>query len=195
MTVDHDGGEPLADEPSPQEVLVSDTVFDGAVWSVKRDRLKYGDGEIVREYVAHTGAVAVLALDDEGRMLLVKQYRHPIATRDWELPAGLLDVDGEDALDAAKRELEEEVDLAAREWEPLVEFFTSPGGSDELLRVYVARGLEPVTHHFEREGEEADMELRWVSLDTVLDAISAGRVRNGILVTAALALASSSLRG
>ncbi|MCW4384161.1 NUDIX hydrolase [Salinibacterium sp. SYSU T00001] len=180
----------LADEPSPQRVLESEVAFDGAVWNVRRDRFVYGDGEIVREYVAHTGAVAVLAVDEDGRMLLLKQYRHPIATRDWELPAGLLDVEGEDPLEAAKRELEEEADLAAREWSPLIEFFTSPGGSDELLRVYLARGLEPVNHDFEREGEEADMELRWEPVEAVLEAIRAGRVRNGILVTATLAFAS-----
>lgn len=180
--------EPLADEPSEQTVVASDVVFEGAVWNVRRDRIDYGGDEIVREYVAHTGAVAVLALDDAGRMLVIKQYRHPIAMRDWELPAGLLDVEGEDPLVAAQRELAEETDLAAREWSPLVEFFTSPGGSDETVRVYLARGVGPVSHDFERAGEEADLELRWVSVESVLTAIKAGRVRNGILVTATLAL-------
>lgn len=190
MVAERGSGELLADEPAPQTILASDVVFEGAVWDVRRDRFSYGDGEIVREYVAHTGAVAVLALDEHERMLVIKQYRHPIATRDWELPAGLLDQEGEDPLEAAKRELEEEVDLSAREWSPLLEFFTSPGGSDELLRVYLARGLETVTHDFERGDEEADMELRWVAIDEVLDAIRAGRVRNGILVAATLALAA-----
>jgi 8-oxo-dGTP pyrophosphatase MutT (NUDIX family) len=179
----------LADEPSPQRVVRSDVVFDGAVWNVQRDRFAYGDTEIVREYVAHTGAVAVLALDDDGRMLLIKQYRHPIAMRDWELPAGLLDIEGEDPLVAAQRELAEEVDLQATEWTPLIELFTSPGGSDELVRVYLARGLSTIEHDFERDAEEADMESRWVPVEGVLDAIRAGRIRNGILLAAAFALA------
>lgn len=185
------GQELLADEPSPQRVVSSDVVFDGAVWNVHRDRFEYGDTEIVREYVAHTGAVAVVALDDEGRMLLIKQYRHPIAARDWELPAGLLDIAGEDPLEAAKRELAEEVDLEASRWSPLVEIFTSPGGSDELVRIYLARGLSEASHDFTRDAEEADMELRWVTVDNVLAAIRAGRVRNGILVAAAFAVSDT----
>lgn len=182
---------PLADEPSPQRVLASDVAFDGVVWDVRRDRFAYGDAEITREYVAHTGAVAVLALDDDGRMLLIKQYRHPIRMRDWELPAGLLDVEGEDPLEAAKRELGEEVDLQASEWTPLIELFTSPGGSDELVRVYLARGLTAVEHDFERTAEEADMESRWVAVEDVLAAIRAGRLRNGILLAAAFAVADA----
>lgn len=181
----------LADEPTTLHVLESDEVFDGAVWSVRRDRVAYGAGEMVREFVDHTGAVAVVARDDDSRVLLIKQYRHPIASRDWELPAGLLDVDGEDPLAAAKRELEEEADLSAREWSLLCEFHTSPGGSSELIRVYLATGLERVEHDFEREHEEADMEQRWVTLPELLQAVREHRVRNGVLVIAALTLAAS----
>lgn len=86
----------LRDEPFEPEVLSSDLVYKGWVWDVRSDRVAYGDGEIIREYVDHTGAVAVLALDDDGRVLLIQQYRHPIRHRDWELPAGLLDIEGED---------------------------------------------------------------------------------------------------
>lgn len=181
----------LADEPSSERVMSSDVVFDGAVWQVKRDRVRYRDGEIVREYVAHTGAVAVLALDEEGRMLLLKQYRHPIASRDWELPAGLLDVVGEDPLEAARRELAEEADLEASEWSPLIELHTSPGGSDELVRVYVARGLRPVPHDFVRDGEEADMEVLWAPVAAVRDAVLDGRLRNGILISSTLAISAT----
>lgn len=181
----------LTDELSPQKVLESTRVFEGAVWNVRRDRVQYGDGEIVREFVEHTGAVAVLALDEHGRVLLIQQYRHPLGARDWELPAGLLDMENEAPLAAAKRELAEEVDLAAEEWSLLAEFFTSPGGSDELIQVYLARGLSAVAHDFERSDEEADIEVRWVALPELLEAISEHRVRNGILVTAALALAAS----
>lgn len=180
----------LADEPAEFAVVESETMFSGRVWDVRRDRIAYGDAEIVREYVDHTGAVAVAAIDDRGRILVIRQYRHPIAMREWELPAGLLDIPGEDPLAAAQRELAEEVDLVADEWAPLVEFFTSPGGSNELLRVYRARGVRATPEAFVRGEEEADIETRWVELDELLDAVKAGRVRNGILVTAALSLAA-----
>lgn len=180
----------LADEVSAHPVLESETMFSGRVWDVRRDRIAYGDSEIVREYLDHTGAVAVAAIDDRGRILVIRQYRHPIGMRDWELPAGLLDIEGEDPLVAAQRELAEEVDLVADEWAPLVEFFTSPGGSNELLRVYRATGVRAAPETFARGEEEADIETRWVELDELLDAVKAGRVRNGILVTAALSLAA-----
>ena len=104
-------GAPLADEPASPTVTSSEVVFEGAVWNVKRDTVDYNGSPMVREYVAHTGAVAVLAVDADERVLVIKQYRHPIRSRDWELPAGLLDAEGESKLDAAKRELAEEVDL------------------------------------------------------------------------------------
>ena len=85
----------LRDESFEPEVLGSTVVYRGYVWDVRSDRVAYGDGEIVREYVAHTGAGAVVALDDQDRVLLIQQYRHPIGHRDWEIPAGLLDIAGE----------------------------------------------------------------------------------------------------
>lgn len=182
----------LADEPAALEVLESDLVFDGAVWAVRRDRVTYGPGQMAREYVDHPGAVAVVARRDDGRLLLIKQYRHPIAARDWELPAGLLDVEGEDPVAAARRELAEEVDLTAREWSLLCEFHPTPGGSSELIRVYLATRLDRAGHDFEREHEEADMEERWVTLPELLEAVREHRVRNGVLVIAALTLAVSS---
>ena len=111
-------------------------------------------------------------------MLLIKQYRHPVRTREWEIPAGLLDVDGEDPLAAAQRELAEEADLVAAEWAVLADFVTSPGGSDEAIRIYLARGLSATPEAFAREDEEADMELRWVPLDECVDAVLARRVQN-----------------
>ena len=112
-------------------VAERETVFEGRIWDVRRDTLAYGDqgAPIVREYVEHTGAVAVLALDDDERVLLIKQYRHPIRARDWEIPAGLLDVAHESPLEAAQRELAEEADLVAADWAVLADYFTTPGGS------------------------------------------------------------------
>ncbi len=169
------------DEPFEPEVLQSDLVFEGAVWDVRDDRVRYGDGEIRRQYVAHTGAVAIVAVDDDGRVLLIQQYRHPIRHRDWELPAGLLDVAGEEPLAAAKRELAEEADLVAANWEPLVSSWTTPGGNDEIIHVFLATGLSAADTAHPRVDEEADIRVAWMPLADAVDAVLSGRMRNGIL--------------
>ncbi|MEV8170689.1 NUDIX hydrolase [Microbacterium sp. NPDC077486] len=181
--------ESLRDESFEPEVLSSDLVYEGYVWDVRSDRVRYGDGEIVRQYVAHPGAVAILALDDEGRVLLIQQYRHPIRHRDWELPAGLLDIEGEEPMAAARRELAEEADLVAAHWEPLVSSWTTPGGNDELIRVFLATGLSAAETAHDREDEEADIRLAWVPLDDAVAGVMAGRLRNGILSIGVLAAA------
>ncbi len=183
---DGSASELLADESFRAAVLESERVFEGAVWDVRRDRFDLGGAQLVREYQDHPGAVAVLAEDAEGRILLIRQYRHPIGHRDWELPAGLLDVNGESPLDAARRELAEEADLEAAEWSPLCAFFSSPGGSSESVAVYRARGLAPTAHRFDRTAEEAGIELRWAPLAEVVEAVLAGSLRNAILVIAVL---------
>lgn len=179
----------LRDEPFEPEVLHSEVGFEGVVWNVRDDRVRYGDGEIRRQYVAHTGAVAILALDDDGRVLLIQQYRHPIRHRDWELPAGLLDVPGEEPVEAARRELAEEADLVAAEWEPLVSSWTTPGGNDEVIHLFLATGISAAPSAHAREDEEADIRVEWVPLDDVVRAILDGRMRNGILSIGALAAA------
>jgi ADP-ribose pyrophosphatase len=129
----------------------------------------------------------VLALDDRDRILLINQYRHPIRTRMWELPAGLLDQPGEDPLAAAQRELAEETDLVAAEWSELIRFVTSPGQSDELVTLYEARGLSAAPEVHERRDEEAGIVLRWVALDEALEAAFSGRIGNAILLIGILA--------
>lgn len=186
-----------ADEFVDLPVADRETVFEGRIWDVRRDTLAYGDegASIVREYVEHTGAVAVLALDDEERVLLIKQYRHPIRARDWEIPAGLLDVAHEPPLEAAKRELAEEADLVAADWAVLSDYFTTPGGSSEAIRIYLARGLSAAPEVHDRVDEEADMELRWVPLDECVDAILERRVGNPSLTIGALAAHVARERG
>lgn len=178
-----------ADEPLEPTVISSEIVYEGRVWDVRSDTVAYGDGTIVRQYVDHPGAAAVVALDEDGRMLLIQQYRHPIRHRDWEIPAGLLDVDGESPLETARRELAEEADLEAAEWEPLVSIFTTPGGNDEIVHLFLARGLSPAGAVHGREDEEADIVLEWVALEEVVAGILAGRLRNGIMTVGALAAA------
>ncbi|UNK72041.1 NUDIX hydrolase [Microbacterium sp. H1-D42] len=177
----------LRDEPFQPKVIDSDLVYQGRVWDVRSDRVAYGDGEIVRQYVAHTGAVAIVALDDQDRVLLIQQYRHPIRHRDWELPAGLLDVPGEEPLLAAQRELAEEADVTAAHWEHLVSSWTTPGGNDEMIHVFLATGLSPAETAHAREDEEADIRVEWVPLSEAADAVLAGRMHNGILSIGVLA--------
>ncbi|KJL45922.1 ADP-ribose pyrophosphatase [Microbacterium hydrocarbonoxydans] len=179
----------LRDEPLTPEVLQSDLAFHGRVWDVVSDRVAYGEGEMVRQYVKHTGAVAIVALDDQDRVLLIQQYRHPIRHRDWELPAGLLDIEGEEPLLAAQRELAEEADLVAAHWEPLISSWTTPGGNDELIRIFLATGVEQASAVHDREDEEADIRLEWVPLADAIDAVLEGRMRNGILAIGLLAAA------
>ncbi len=185
----------LRDDPTEPTILSSERVFDGKVWDIRRETFELDGEHIVREFVDHTGAVAVLALDERDRVLLIKQYRHPVRSRDWELPAGLLDIAEEDPLTAAQRELAEEVDLVAESWDLLAEFMTSPGGSNEVLRVYLARGIEAAPEVFERTEEEAGIELRWVPLDEAVDAVLAREMQNSILAIAVLAADAGRRRG
>jgi ADP-ribose pyrophosphatase len=179
---------PLADLRDPAPVLEGGTVFDGRVFDVVRETARFGDGTILREFTVHHGAVAVLAIDEDDRILLINQYRHPVRSRLWEIPAGMLDVDGEAPLSAAKRELAEETDLAADDWIELSTFFTSPGLSDEHVTLYEARGLHAAPAPHDRTDEEAEIVLRWVTLDEAREAAFAGRIGNAILLIAILAV-------
>src|SRR3954463_16707898 len=145
-------------ENDPYDVVGTETKFDGNVITVRVDDVRMSDGKVVkREVVSHPGAVAIVALDDEGKVVLVNQYRPAVRARFDELPAGLLDVDGEPALMAAQRELAEETGLAADEWNVLVDLYSSPGMTDEAVRVYLARGLSSIGSDFEAEHEELTM--------------------------------------
>jgi ADP-ribose pyrophosphatase len=179
--------DPLADEPFVPDITTSEIVYTGSVWNIRAETFDYDGHEIARQFVDHTGAVAILAMDSDGRVLLIQQYRHPIRMRDWELPAGLLDVPGEDPLAAAQRELAEEADLVATTWTPLLDFYSSPGGSNELIRVFLATGVSQSPTPFDRFDEEADIVKRWVPLAEVVDGVLGGRFRNSILSIAVLA--------
>lgn len=185
----------LRDELVSPAIRSGQTVFHGKVWDIRREVFDLDGHAVTREFMAHTGAVAVLALDDDDRVLLIKQYRHPVRARDWELPAGLLDLAGESALAAAQRELAEEADLVAQRWDLLTEFMPSPGGSDEVIRVYLARGVSAAAEVFVRTEEEAGIELRWVGLDEAVDAVLCRDLQNAILAIAVLAAAAGRARG
>lgn len=186
--------EPLRDEVEQHPVLSTEILAQGRLLTLASETVDYHGGTIVREFIQHPGAVAVVALDEQDRVLLIQQYRHPVRTREWEIPAGLLDHPGESLLGAAQRELAEETELQAADWHVLVDLATSPGGSNELVRVFLARGLSAVAADFVREDEEADIVLRWESIDAVVEAVLAGELRNGILVSAALGAAAARAR-
>ncbi|MDO5081287.1 NUDIX domain-containing protein [Buchananella hordeovulneris] len=149
-----------------------------------------------RDFVDHPGAVAIVALREEKgepEVLLLRQYRHPVRALLWEVPAGLLDVEGEDPAAAAARELAEEASLRADRWDVLVDYFTTPGGNSESLRIFLARDLQaaPLPAGFTRQAEERDMELRWVPLSQAVQAVHAGHLHNPSAVVGVLATASA----
>lgn len=183
-------GHGLVDLPGRRPVRSRTTGFTGHVWDVVTDVVDYAPGvRFARDYVQHTGAVVVLALDEQDRVLLIRQYRHPAAATLWELPAGLLDVSGEDPVAAARRELREEASHDADRVVPLVDLRPSPGGSDEVIRVYLATGLHRAEEPgFERVEEEADLVTRFVPLAEVARAVLGGDLTSGTLVAGVLAL-------
>lgn len=162
--------------------------FRGRVMSIRTDDVDFGDQVHARDYVVHFGAVAVVALDERDRVLVIQQYRHPVAARTWEIPAGLLDMPDEDPLTAVQRELAEEAGYLASDWSVLTEYATTPGGSTEIIRIYCARGLTQLDERPKTdEAEEQDMPVEFVELDELRDAILAGRVANTSLVVGGLA--------
>jgi 8-oxo-dGDP phosphatase len=181
---------PLEDQPARYDIVESTTPFrSGHVIDVRTDVVRMPSGDTAkRDVVVHPGAVGVIALDEDGRVLLLRQYRHPVGTLSWEPPAGLLDEPGEDPLEAARRELFEEAHLEARRWDVLVDAFTSPGMTDEAVRIYLARDVRTAEgQRFEGEHEEADMPTRWVPLDEAVAAIVLGRLHNPMAVMGVLA--------
>lgn len=182
----------IEDRYDPCPVVSTETSFKGRVWDVRTDVVDLGDaGEVTRDFIQHTGAVAVLAVrgaDGAEQVAMIQQYRHPVGTYCWEIPAGLLDKAGEDPRDAAARELREEVDLDAGRWDVLIDLFTSPGAMSENIRVFFARDVfAAVEDGFDREGEEAGMSLTWVDLDDAVAAVLGGRMHNGPGAAAVLA--------
>jgi 8-oxo-dGDP phosphatase len=180
----------LVDRLDPRPVRTRTTAFSGRVWDVVREVVDLGPGgEVVRDFIDHPGAVAVVALDETERVVLVHQYRHPIGTVEWEVPAGLCDVAGEPPVRTAIRELAEEADLRAGTWHRLLEVTTTPGSSTETITIFLARDLSPVPHseRHDRDGEELDMPTAWFPLTEVREAVLAGRVRNATLGLGVLA--------
>jgi 8-oxo-dGTP pyrophosphatase MutT (NUDIX family) len=169
------------------ETTSSETLYTGKIFALRRDQVRMPGGkDVTREVVEHFGAVAVVAMDDDANIPMVYQYRHALGRRLWELPAGLLDVHGEAAHLTAARELQEEAGLQAGTWRVLVDLDSTPGFSDESVRVYLATGLSevgrPDAHH-----EEADMTLQWYPLAEAARKVLNGEIVNAIAVAGILA--------
>lgn len=170
----------------------------GAVSDFVNDTVTTPEGEVMqRQYLLHPGAVAVIALDDQDRVVVVRQYRHPVGFRLNEPPAGLLDSDDDSYVGAAQRELAEEAMLAADDWRILIDMFTSPGCNQEGIRFFLARGLRDAGRPdgFVVEHEELDMETCLVPLADLTDAVFAGRIQSPTTVAGVLALVAARATG
>ncbi|MET9736174.1 NUDIX hydrolase [Streptomyces sp. NPDC006458] len=181
------------DTPEEWEIRASETPFVGNKTSVRTDDVVMPDGTVVRrDYQVHPGSVAVLALDERDRVLVLRQYRHPVRHKLWEIPAGLLDVPGENPLHAAQRELYEEAHVKAETWRVLTDVYTTPGGCDEAIRIFLARDLsEADGERFAAEHEEIDLELARVPLDELVRGVLAGELHNNCLVVGVLSLVAA----
>jgi ADP-ribose pyrophosphatase len=192
---------PLTDEPEAWPVASStDLHRDDWVVALRSDRIQrpgHLEEEPFRRLVLeHPGAVIILAVDDQERVLCMRQYRHAAQRRFVELPAGLCDVDGEDPLDVARRELLEEAELEAGEWTHLSSTYSSPGISNELMHFYLARDLRAADRgDFVPEHEEADMETFWVPYDDLVTAVLDGRIGDAPVVVAVLLARARGLAG
>ncbi|AEY88496.1 ADP-ribose pyrophosphatase [Streptomyces hygroscopicus subsp. jinggangensis 5008] len=186
-------GMTIKDTPEEWEIRATDTPFVGNKTSVRTDDVVMPDGSVARrDYQVHPGSVAVLALDEEDRVLLINQYRHPVRHKLWEIPAGLLDVPGENPLHAAQRELYEEAHVKAEDWRVLTDVYTTPGGCDEAVRIFLARGLSDAEgERFAAEHEETDMQHARVPVEELVRLVLAGDLHNNCLVVGVLSLVAA----
>lgn len=184
-------GIPLRDVPEHWPVVSSTEDARGPIVTLRTDQVQMpGDGVAPRQVLEHPGAVAVVALDEAGQVLLIRQYRHPVGRLLWELPAGLRDVAGEPLHLAAARELLEETGYQAADWRVLVDFYSSPGISTERIRVFLAQDLSlapAAERNYIRVNEEAQLVVGWVGLDRAVDRFTQGDLHNGVSAVGILA--------
>jgi ADP-ribose pyrophosphatase len=181
----------VKDEPEHWPVVSSVELLRSRLVAVRSDKVLTPDNDVAeRDVVLHPGAVAVLALDDADRILMIRQYRHPVGRLLWEIPAGLRDVAGEEPWVTAPRELMEEAGYRAKDWRVLVDYYSSPGYSTERLRIFLARDLEPVPaaeRHFVPHDEEAHLLVDWLPLDEAVGKVFVGELHNGPAVLGIMA--------
>jgi 8-oxo-dGDP phosphatase len=180
----------IRDEPGSWPVRESTVGVRGHIVRLRTDLVELPDGELMaREVIEHPGAVAILALDGEDRVLMIRQYRHPVAATLWEIPAGLRDIAGEPLVETARRELLEEAGYRAATWHVLADYVSSPGISTERLRVFLARNLTvvpPAEREYVPEHEEAYLTTAWVPLADAVRGVLAGELHNGVAIVGIL---------
>ncbi|HWG64217.1 MAG TPA: NUDIX hydrolase [Streptosporangiaceae bacterium] len=190
---------PLRDVPERWPVVSSERACGGAIVTLRDDVVGMPDGGVAtRQVVEHPGAVGIVALDEEQRILMIRQYRHPVASMLWELPAGLCDVPGEPARATAERELLEETGYRAAQWHVLADYFSSPGISTERIWIFLARGLSLVPEaeqNYVKIHEEAQLTLTWVPLADAVHRFLAGDLHNGVAGVGILSAYTATLNG
>lgn len=177
------------DQPVEIPATSSRLIHKGMVWDLVSDTFDFNGEELTREFVKHTGAVAVLTINDRDELLLLRQYRRPVGKYLMEFPAGLLDVPGEPILECAKRELAEEAKLQASHWEELISFHATPGGNSETITVFVARGLSVADSDYVTSGEEKDMPQSWVPIKEALESVLRSEIMSPTAVVGIMAYA------
>jgi ADP-ribose pyrophosphatase len=184
--------EELSDEKGlPAEAVLNTVVaFNGKIWNVVSKRFEFQGEELTREYIQHPGAVAVLAINENDEVLLIKQYRAPVNEYLYEMPAGIRDEEDESDLESAKRELSEEADYKADTWAHLQSFYTTPGSSSEVIEIFLAQDLSPTGTSFDRTSEERGMVPIWIPFKNVLSSVMQSKTKSPTLVVAVLALAA-----
>lgn len=179
----------IQDQPAGIPANSHQQLFKGYVWEVVQEIFTFEGQAVDRDFIRHPGGVSVVAVNADNEVLMIRQYRRPVDSYLWEIPAGLRDVNGEDPMEAAKRELAEEALMAAGEIEPLGAYYNTPGGSNELNTIFLARDLKPIVTDYVQTDEEVDLRPTWVPMVEALAAIEAGHVKNpnavvGILLAA-----------
>lgn len=178
------------DQDFAARVTERKTVFDGMIWDVVSETFEFADQKLTRQFVDHPGAVAVLAINNQNQVLMIKQYRQPVRQFLWEIPAGLLDIKGESLVDAATRELAEETGYRAESVEHLIDFYTTPGGNNEMIRIFLARNLSFVGRPLVQDGEERELQVEWIDFEEALSSVLTSDIKSpsaavGILAAAA----------
>jgi len=188
---------PVADALDPRPVRASRTAVDGYVWSVVTETMDFDGALVERDILVHPGAVAVIALDEHDRVLLIRQYRHPVGQQLFEPPAGLMDKPGEPPWQTAARELAEEAGYRAGRWDVLVDVYLTPGGSSEAIRIYLARDLTALAtgRLMTGEAEEQHLPRVFVPLDDARDLVLSGAIGGGSTVAGILAAHASRALG
>jgi 8-oxo-dGTP pyrophosphatase MutT (NUDIX family) len=187
----------IEDAAASWPVVATEPLLKNWLITVRSDKVRLPDDHYAeRTVVTHPGAVAILALDDAQRVLMIRQYRHPVGRLLWEIPAGLRDTDGESPLQTAERELLEETGYRAAQWHLLLDYFSSPGYSTERIRIFLARGVEQAADNgYEREQEEKYIVADWVPLAEAVRLALAGKLRNGPAIAGVLAGYAASSEG